>query len=391
MGQDDLLGEVERIRPILEDFAEQAEAERRLPDPVYDVMIDAGLFRMLVPAALGGRELHPVEYYAVIEAIARIDSAAAWNLNQSASVASVAAWLPEDGAEEIYARGPDTVVAGGFYPPGPSVRVDGGWRVTARNAFASGCHRAEWFGVPLLEVPEDESRFDPDVENAPSIIALIPRDEVDVVDTWNTLGMRGTFSADVNVDDVFVPEHRIAYLGPEHARSPRFAGPLYAAWPWVGVHGQAVVSVGVAGAAIDKLIDLAKRKRPSYTRQELGGREIAQHHAARATALVDASRAYLNAAISEAYEEAARDGRSSEAAVMRCQLAASHATEACAEAVGLVHEVAGTSSIRIGRGIERHHRDVLVLTTHAYMSSERYEDVGKMLFGQPPDFWVFDL
>jgi alkylation response protein AidB-like acyl-CoA dehydrogenase len=391
MGQDDLLSEVERLGPILEDFAEQAEGERRLPDPVYDAMIDAGLFRMLVPAAFGGLELHPVEYYPVIEAIARIDSAAAWNLNQSAAVATVAAWLPDEGSDEIYARGPDTVVAGGFYPPGPSVRVDGGWRVTARNAFASGCHRAEWFGVPLLEIREDESRFAPDVENPPPVIALLPRDEVDLIDTWHTVGMRGTFSGDVSVDDVFVPEHRVAYLGPEHSRSSRFAGPLYAPWPWVGVHGQAVVSVGIACAAIEELIDLAMRKRPSYARQELGGREVAQRHVARARALVDASRAYLNASISNAYDEAAQGARPSDASIMSCQLAASHATEACAQAVRLVHEVAGSSSIRIGRGIERHHRDVTVLTTHAYMSAERYEDVGKMLFGQPPDFWVFDL
>ena len=391
MGRNDLLGEVERIRPVLEDFAEQAETERRLPDAVYDAMIDAGLFRMLAPAAFGGLELHPLQYYPVIEAVARIDSAAGWNLNQSAAIATVAAWLPEEGGRELYARGPDPVVAGGFYPPALAVRVDGGWRVTGRNAFASGCHRAQWFGVPLREVSEDESRFDPDTENPPPFVALVPRDEVDILDTWYTVGMRGSFSAEVQLDDVFVPDHRVAFLGPGHAKAPAFGGALYSLWPWVGVHGQALCAVGIARAAIETLVDLGTRKRPSYGRQELGGREVAQRQVARATALVDAGRAYLSQSISEAFEEAERNGRAGEASVVRCQLAASYATEASAEAVGLVREASGTTSIRIGHGIERHQRDVLVLTTHAYMSSARYEDVGKMLFGQPPDFWVFEL
>ena len=71
-----------------------------------------------------------------------------------------------------------------FFPAGPSVRVDGGWRVTARTSFASGCHRAHWFGVPILEVADDASRFEPTTEDPPPIAALVPRDEVDLLDTW---------------------------------------------------------------------------------------------------------------------------------------------------------------------------------------------------------------
>ncbi len=136
--------EVERIRPTLEQYSEQSEVERALAHPVYDAMIDAGLFRTLVPKAFGGLELHPTEAYSLWEKVARIDSAAGWNLQLSTGIALFATpFLPKGGAEELYARGPDTVFAGGFFPPGPSVRVEGGWRVTSRCAFASGCHRAE--------------------------------------------------------------------------------------------------------------------------------------------------------------------------------------------------------------------------------------------------------
>ena len=386
-----LLNEVERIRPILEDHSEVAEAERCLPDAVYDAMIDAGLFRMLGPKAFGGLELHPVEHYRVIEAIARIDSAAAFNLNQSAAVGGFAPWMPKEGGEEVYAKGPDTIFAGGFFPPGPSVRVEGGWRVTARTAFASGCNRAHWFVVPVLEVDDESSKFDPNTEDPPTIGVFVPRDEVDLVDTWHTVGMRGTFSAEVSVDDVFVPDHRVAFVDSPHARPPAFSGPLYGLWPWSGIQGETAVSLGIASAAIEKLVELATRKTPSYGRTQLRDREMAQHHAAKATALVDASRAFLDTSISEAYAEVERDGHYREATKIRCQLAACFSAEAGAQAVDLVHLVTGTTAIRVEHGIERHHRDIHVLTQHAFKASSRYEDVGKLMFGLPPSFWTLRL
>jgi alkylation response protein AidB-like acyl-CoA dehydrogenase len=391
MAADTLLSEVERIRPILEECGPQADAERVLPDAAYDAMIDAGFFRMLAPKAFGGLELHPVEAYRAVEAVARIDSAAAWNLNQSSAVATVAAWLPKEGGEELYERGPDTIFAGGFFPPGPSVRVEGGWRVTARTPFVSGCHRAQWLGVPILEVADDVSRFDPRTEDPPTIIALVPRDEVDLLDTWNTVGMRGTFSADVSIDDVFVPDRRVSFIDPSRERAPAFSGALYGLWPWIAILGETMVSIGIAASVIDELVDLATRKKPSYSRIPLHDREMAQHHAAKARGLVDASRAFLHAAASESFADAEACDRYSEATKLRCQLAACFGVEACAQAVDLVHEAAGSSAIRLEYGFERHHRDVHVLTQHAYKSYSRYEAVGKMLFGLPPNFWSLDL
>jgi alkylation response protein AidB-like acyl-CoA dehydrogenase len=391
MAADTLLKEVERIRPILEECIPQAESERALPDAAYEAMIDAGLFRMLAPVVFGGLEVHPVDVVRVVEAVARIDSAAAWNLNQSSAAAGLVPWLPAEGGEEVFARGADTIFAGGFFPPGPSVRVDGGWRVTARNPFVSGCHRAQWFAVPVLEVADDALRFDPHTEDPPPIVAYVPRDEVDLLDTWHTVGMRGTFSSDISVDDVFVPDHRIAFIELGRARAPAFAAPLYALWPWMEILGETAVSVGIAAAAIEELVDLATRKKPSYSRIALHEREMAQHHAGKARGLVDASRASIHTAISELYAEVQTDRRYSQKTMMRCQLAACFGVDACAEAVDLVHEAAGSSAIRLEHGFERRHRDIHVLTQHTYKSYSRYEDMGKLLFGLPPSFWILDL
>ena len=388
---DELLDAVERIRPVLEGCAEQAEEERALPHAAYDAMLDAGLFRMLTPRAFGGMELHPVEAFRVIEAVSRIDSAAGWCLSISQAVGSFACWLPKEGGEEVYERGGDTIVAGGFFPPAPSVPVEDGWRVTARTAFNSGCHRAQWFAVPIVEVDDESSKYDPHTEDPPHIVAFVPRDEVDLVDTWHTAGMRGTFSADIQVDDVFVPNRRIAHLERRAERAPAFSGQLYGTCPWLSIHGEAVVSLGIAGAAIEKLLDLAMRKTPGASRVPLHDREMAQHHAARASGLLDASRLFLHDTISEAYTEAERDDWFSDANRLRCQLAACFAAEACAEAVDLVCEAAGSSAGRLEHGFERHQRDVHFLTKHADKSYARYEDVGRMMFGIPPSYFALEI
>lgn len=387
-----LLEAVDRITLTLQEAGAQADTDRMLPDTAYDAMLGAGLFGMTAPLGFGGLELHPVEALQVVEAVARIDSSAGWNLNQSSAVGGAISGLPNAGAQEVYSRGADTIFAGGFYPPALAVRVDDGWRVTARTPFVSGCQRAHWFGVPIIEVSQDASPFDPKRENPQPILAVVPRDEVDVLDTWQTVGLRGTFSADVVYDDVFVPDDRVAFMDRHGERAAPFQGPLFGIWPWLPVHGEAAVAIGIASAAVDALIDLATRKQPSYARAPLNHRESAQQNVARARALIDAGRATLHEAMAALYDDAVQSGRSySEQSKIKAQLAACFTTEASAKAVDLVHEAAGSSSIRIEHPFERYHRDIHVITQHAYRSTARYVDAGKMIYGMQPEFWTLEL
>ena len=132
MTEHDLTGElldaVERLRSLIAEHAAVAEANRQLSQTVYDAMHQAGLFAMLAPKAYGGLELHPVGCMEVWEAVARIDSAAAWNLLMNQGAAAFAAFLPAAGARELFRDGP-TTVAGAFFPPGAAVRAEGGWRI----------------------------------------------------------------------------------------------------------------------------------------------------------------------------------------------------------------------------------------------------------------------
>ena len=127
----DLLEAVDRIRPLIEEHADSAEANRQLSGVVYDAMYQAGLFAMLAPKAHGGLELHPVEAMRVWEAVARIDSAAAWNLVMNQAISAYAAWLPAEGAREVFRHGPATT-AGAFNPPGTG--DESGWWMADHRA-----------------------------------------------------------------------------------------------------------------------------------------------------------------------------------------------------------------------------------------------------------------
>src|ERR1700712_436112 len=154
MTPQDLLSAVEQRRPLIDAHAAEAEANRQLAGAVYDAMQGAGLFAMLAPQARGGFEMHPTECMQVWEAIARIDSAAAWNLVMNQGIAAYVAWLPAKGAEELFHQGVPTV-AGALFPFGKAVRVSGGWQITGQVSFGSGCQNAQWLAMPMLEMEGD--------------------------------------------------------------------------------------------------------------------------------------------------------------------------------------------------------------------------------------------
>jgi indole-3-acetate monooxygenase len=274
----DLLGAIERIGPLIGEHALAAEADRRLSGAVHQAMYDAGLFAMLAPKAYGGLELHPADCLRVWEAVARIDAAAAWNLVMNQAIAACSAWLSPEGIAELYAVGIPTA-AGAFHPPGKAVRVDGGWRITGQVPFASGCDLAQWLVLPVQEEGA-EGTFG----------AFVRRESATILDTWHTLGMRGTGSADFTVADLFVPDHLTVPVAPLETPPSGFEGPLFRMWPWSGIVGEAIVSVGVAAAAVDAAVHLCKTKTPAYQGTALRDQQLAQFLMGKARARVEASR-----------------------------------------------------------------------------------------------------
>jgi indole-3-acetate monooxygenase len=383
-----LLSAVDRIRPLIIENAAHAEANRQLSGAVYDAMYQAGLFAMLAPKSRGGFELHPIESMRVLEAVARIDSAAAWNLVMNQAVSNFAGWLPAEGADELFHCGVPTT-ASGFYPPATATRADGGWRITGQVSFASGCHHAKWLAMPAVEMEDGRPKSDPTTGQPAIFVGFFPRSAGSVKETWNTVGMRGTGSADIAVHDQFVPDRMTGFIGPLKSPAPGFEGPLYRMFPLHGLLGEAIVSVGVAAAAVDQAVRLCKAKTPAYNAVPLREQQLAQYQMGRARARVEAARDTLYRAADAAYDDVASGGNSlSIEAKIRVQLALSFAAEACAEAVRYVNDAIGASSIRLENPFERHFRDLHVLMQHSDKSSARYASAGRLMFGLEND-WVW--
>jgi alkylation response protein AidB-like acyl-CoA dehydrogenase len=351
-------------------------------------MYNAGLFAMLAPKAHGGLELHPIEAMQVWESIARSDSAAAWNLVMNQAVAAYAAWLPAAGAQELFRDGPATI-AGALNPPAAASRADGGWRITGQCPFGSGCKNAKWLAMPAVEMEGGQPKVDSETGQPAPFGVFFPSSEAKILDTWHTIGMRGSGSTDYAVENLFVPDHLIAPVAPLSNPAPGFEGPLFRMWPWSAILGEAIVSVGVAAAAVDAGVQLCKTKTPAYNAIPLREQQLAQFQMGKAKARVEASRDTLYRAAEAAYEDVATSGSLlSIDSKIRLQLAVSFTAEACAEAVRFVNDAVGTSSIRLDQPFERHFRDAHVLLQHSSKSSPRYGSAGRLLFDLDND-WVW--
>jgi alkylation response protein AidB-like acyl-CoA dehydrogenase len=378
------------LAPLIRQHAAHAEAERQLAPAVATALIDAGLFQTWVPKAYGGDEMDPLPALRLFEELARIDGSVGWVVPNSCSGAFAAALFPEDGAAEIFAD-PRTVIAGVLNPPGTAVPVDGGYRVTGRWPFASGCHFATWMLGICLVMDGDSPKLGPD--GAPIRLTVFFRaDEAEIVDTWHTLGMRGTGSADIRVSDVFVPVRRGLIRGPDSQPGAAFAGPLYRlGMTWLTPNWVAVTGLGIARAALDDFLALAATKTPNFSTTGLADRSSVQERVARAMALILAGRSLIHSAVSDAWEHVQDGARITSAEGIPLALAASFGLEAAVRAVDLVHAMAGTTAVREEHRFPQYFRDIHTLSQHAFASTDRYESAGKLILGRRSDWAAYNV
>jgi len=381
-----LLDVVHQIEPVIRAHAADAERERRLSAPVAAAMRAAGLYRMWRPKGLGGLEVDPMTAFQMLEEVARIDSAAGWNLQLSTAVDALGAWFPDDGAAEIFGH-PDASFAGGFFPFRRAVAVDGGYRVTGQTPFASGAHEATWFDGLAHVYDGETQRFNKD-ELPVTIITMCPAADVVIVDTWRTMGMRGTGSHDAVMNDVFVPSRRTALLAPYDKPGNAYQGPLYKFTVWTAICVLVTVPLGIARAALDELLELARRKTPSYLTTPLRERATVHGVVGEADATLGAARAYLYEALREVWDRALEGHLIHMPGKMKMQQAATFAMAAAAKVVDLVQAIAGTTGVREEHQLQRHFRDVHTLMHHAYASAGRYESAGQYFLDVPIE-WPF--
>jgi len=359
-------------------FARRAEIEagRRLPAALAERLRESRMFELWLPRVYGGPELHPIDFIRVIEPLARADGSAGW----CAAVCSVsglaASHLSEEAAREIF--GSRHIVAGTVNPTGKAVAVEGGYRVSGRWSYGSGIDNADWVVGNCIVHDGDTPRRK--ASGAPEMrFVLAPRGQVEVMDDWRVGGLRGTGSHDFRMHDVFAPD---AHTTPAFVNAERPSGTLYAI-PMVSLFAVALaaVTLGIARAAIDAVVELAAVKTPMGSPAPLRDKPIAQMQIARAEAMVRAARAYLFEAIREQWDEVASGAPPSLAKRAGIRLACTHAGEACAGAVDMVWNIAGGGAIQESGRIERCFRDVHAATQHIGLATNNYELAGRVLLG----------
>lgn len=383
----DVLSNARELRGTIEAYAVQGEAERRLAPEVVAAMREAGLFRMWVPEAFGGLGTDHRHAYQVFEEISAADGSAGWVLNQSAAVSALAAMM-SDGGEEIYAD-PDALFAGALWPPGTATEVDGGFRITNHNAFVSGVSYARWILTGAAVLRDGKAQTLPN--GMPYLItALLDPADTEVVDTWRTMGMRATGSNDVVVTDIFVPAQRTVSLFDRPPLASWATHPLYQVPPWYGVQAHAATPLGIARAALEKLLVLADTKVPAFFQQPIRTRSLVQAQAAEALGHLEAAMGYLSDSMDQALN-AVQTGRYGPKDKARLQISGAHAGRASQRALDLVHQAVGTSGMRDEAGFERLYRDGNTITQHATLQSARFEDAGKVLLGVESEWFPFLL
>ena len=382
----DPVADAERIGPTLRVAAARADRDARLPADSIQMLRDAGFFGLYVPRTLGGLEVDPLTYARAQEELARHDAAAAWTLQAAGSSAWWCSRLPDETAAEIYADGPDQLLAVSFPVPMDAVRVDGGYRLSGRRGFASNVSDASWIWVTMIDPGET-------VDGAPvTRAAFFPATDATIVRTWDTVGMRGTDSNDVELDELFVPERRTFRIGIDHAPGARYDGPLYRAAAMVLVASYlAPVALGVARDALDELVAVAQDKTPFASTTSLRERAVAQSKLGRAEGALRSARAFLHDRIGHGWDRALAGAELTLEEKAEVLLAAVQAVDASAVALNAAFSAAGTTAIRKTSRLERHLRDIVVLQQQGFVSESRFETVAQVQLGLPPDLGFVGL
>ena len=342
-------------------------------------MAEAGLYRLALPIELGGLGADPATQIRAIEAISVGDGAAGWNLMIGIETTSLVALAP-DCVSELYAD-PEAILCGSTATLGQATVVEGGIRLSGRWPFVSGCHNATWFSG-MCQIGEPPA--------AGVGWGVVPMSEVRILDTWNAVGLRGSGSHDVEVDDVFVPESRVLRAGPGLA-PPHDARLGPAARIPTGsrlAYNKTGVALGIARAAIDAFVELAQTKTPRFTGTTLKERSYAHVALGTAEAELGAARAFVLEQVEALWEAAVSGERITDERRARLQIACSHAVAASKRAVGSVCDVVGMDANNAGTVLERCHRDVQVVGQHVTVAAPLIEDAARILLGLEPTSMV---
>jgi alkylation response protein AidB-like acyl-CoA dehydrogenase len=383
----DYLRRAQELGPELEAAGEDIERRRELPEAIVEALIERGLFRLLLPRALGGAELRPAAYVVVIEEIAKHDASTAWCLGQACGCTMTSAYLDPDVAREIFG-GKRGIVAWG--PPGPAEAraVPGGYRLTGTWSFASGSHHATWLGAHVaILTPDGTPQLRPD--GGPVVRTLLfPKASAKFADIWHVVGLRGTGSDSYTVTDLFVSEKYTVLR--DAAVKPCQPGLLYAfSSSNMYASGFAGVALGIARGALDAFVELARDKIPRGARRTLRDNNVVQAQVSQSEARLCGARAFLLGSLDEIWRDVSGSGRLTTDHNVTIRLASTWAIHQAREVVDMAYHAAGATAIFESNPFERRFRDIHTVIQQYQGRQAHFEMVGQALLGLEPEGAMF--
>ena len=376
-----LLQAIEGIVPVLEAGVEASDELRRLPEETVEALDAADVFRCMQPREVGGFEADPLTQHELIASVAYRDPSAAWCAFIGAgSSAFAAAMLPDEGFDEVRSSQP----AGRAWPrfagsPPPSGRaepVDGGYRLSGRWGWASGIHHADWVfaGAVILRDGEPQPT---DLGMPLARVMVMPRSDVEVEDTWHTLGLRGTGSTHFSCRERFVPEGRTfsfpfptAQRGGALFRLPLlgFFGPAFSGFP-----------PGVAQRALDEVLRLSGSKvRVGHT-VALSERAAFHRDAGLAEGRLRSAAALVRMELDALWRRLHDGEDASGVASARLLQSFTHNAEAATEVAEFAYRYGGGDAVYAASPLQRALRDLRVASQHVLVSEANHEALGKAL------------
>ena len=365
--------------PLLRERTAAIDDERELTADVLDALHQRELFRLTLPAHVGGYEL-PIPMLAeVTETIAGADASTAWCLGQAFGCAMSAAFLDRDAAREVF--GPaNSVLAWGAGPQGEAVATDGGYVVNGTWRFASGAKHATWLGGHCKVYEADGTARMNAGGGHVLRTALFRRERASIADDWYVMGLRGTRSEGYNVENLFV-ESRLT-LDREVPEECRLDATLYK-FPTTNVYASVFsgVALGIARAMLDDLVALAGAKSQRGARTPMRESAVIHTRVAELEAKLGAARAYQRETIREVWDEVDTTHEITMTQRARIRLATTYAINQATKVSEQVYRLAGSTAIFEDDAFERRFRDAYAVSQQVQGRHTNFETVGRHMLG----------
>ncbi len=377
----DAVAAAEALVPVLQSRAAETEAARSVPAQTIAELRRAGLLRMGQPRHLGGSEMPLDESVEAVSRLARGCASTAWVCGVYNDHAITIGMFDPRAAEDIWGDNPDALVSAGFTPSGKVERADGGWQLSGTWSWSSGCDHADWVMVVALLPASDGDGPD-------ASFCLVPRDNIRIDDNWQVMGLAGTGSKNLVIEDAFVPDHRTFSMATtsngsaerlRENRPPLFCLPRTAAVPFM----LAAPSLGVAESLLDMHVDHFGSH--SSRGANVSGLATMQMHVAEAAAEIDCARQLMLRDCREAMA-AMHEGRALTLAERaRGRRDQAYMVMLCRRAVDRLFTAAGGGGIFLDNEMQRKFRDIHAISGHLALNWDvAGTTFGRVAFGLDP-------